>query len=170
MSDDYSTGRAGYPPPSGASNSHWAGWHDYQRSMSATKPAANSVTPLSASRAYGPDQANETYIVLVCLEALVFGLITMFHLWDHMPHNLLALLAGAFVWAGYLFLVKMDAAIYWMLIPRMLMWGGLVASFIASIRIRHDDHPDVVWQVFFGAIPAILIFWNAYSSKRKTND
>ena len=105
--------------------------------------------------------ARESFVILVFIEAAALGTLATQLLWNRLPHNLLAFLTGVVVWALYFFPLKMEATMYWMLVPRMLMWG----MWVGMLSTISDFHADGVWAVFVGCFPAALIWWNVHLAK-----
>ena len=160
---DRSKGLSGYAPPPGASYEWCAGYGTYQASA---PPSTARPSDLSASTSYsagGATDALDWLQMAVGAEALVLGWATALGCVFLSELGLLiSFLLGIAVGVGNFFLGT--RAIYWMLAPRMLacVWVGAVI-----VRTTSDGGADIVWQIFFGAIPAGLIAWNAVLAKRE---
>ena len=114
------------------------------------------------------ETAEDFYFALVVTEGAALGCATGFRLWDHVPHNLLAFLAAAAVHLAYVLLVKRAPFVYWMLPPRLLMWGWAATKGLKFVDwLFTDIHLDLVWQAFIVAVVVALIAWNAWATKKE---
>jgi hypothetical protein len=115
-------------------------------------------------------QADGAFFVFVFLEAVGLAFGAGYILWNQVPsipYNAGPLLAAATLWAGYLAMARRQQTINWLLLPRMVMWGGAIAWAMSFSNTREVLPLDLGWKVFGACLGAVLILWNGRLAKRK---